>query len=883
MPDRIEFVPGAGSRKRWLMLRRYVLVVLVMLPAVRLGAAEAPDRTGPIVEGTRTHTARGGGRWRSWFNAKDARVVCANKSFLWLAKSANLWRYNVADRRIDMNLSPLTHPELDWWPHIQMDADGRTAIGCPGAILFYDGRAWSRLPQPSGNPNKHFVVFDSDRRLWASVHTRAYRWEGKMKRWSLAVTIPQHSGLWRIGDKWFLWNNYGHGQGKKWKAYSVEDAGFTALAVYPAGTAKLRFTQRAYQTKAGLIGVFWRRSKPFYTAPWRVCRITDTKIEELISAKFPVIDLASGKAMALELGMDGKAAKVSDAQGKEVASLPAPPFDLAKRNRAVLHRDGNGDYWLDRWRCDGKVWEEILPPGAFVFDGSMRDAVRTGRLRFDKSRGTWVDAWPHLPVKIVAYDPNTRTGWLAETGKLGGEPCVSRKYRFSADGSRELLQTLTRPSERRQWPTVQFEHGGDTWLGGVNRWDGDKFHHYDDGWEGKSSPKLGLPKILLSPKGGVWMYHTQRFWQRYNPKTSTFGRAEPFDEFQFTAEGGTYAIVGFSRCDWSDSSSHLGVVYKKSGGLWRLLSLVPDEPRRGKATFPSPLLKGVFGRAVRGGRMLVSCRYGVFEIDLKTQRWAYLSAQPNMVAWFDDAGRRVMASNDEYGQILTYQGDPFSRPDASGVLADALERSVAALLKRMDDDSWRVRSQATAEAINLIRKQPRAVADILRRAKLVKRLPLEVQDRITVVLEQIPAEDNLRAMPDKVRRAAILGNSLHERMHPPMTPNCEYTIRPGMDYEHVKAVLNAAGAVYGNDVHNHHSRDRSYQGYILPDNTMVYMRVTDPKAAGKVLSLGLGKAGKGYDRKWDWDDTKANGLKLLELKPPGNRDQRTQTSQPARR
>ena len=862
------------------MLRGYVLVVVALVPALCLGAAEGPRPTGPIIGGARTHTATGQGLWRSWINAKDARVVCANRSFLWLAKGANFWRYNVIARRIDVDISPLTHPELDYFFDIQMAADGRTAISCRGAILLHDGRAWSRLPQPNGNRKRHVVTFDSRRGLWAITQERAYRWEGTM--WALGVEVPQNTGLWPIGDKWFMWNS--HVQRKRWKTYSIWDAKLTTSAEYPAGTDKLRFMRRtwAYQTKAGLVGAFHRQSEPYMTCPFRVCLITDMKVEELIYAKFPVIDLASGKALALEPGTDGRVAKVRDARGKEVASLPAPPVDLAKRKRALLFRDANGEYWLDRWRCDGKAWKEMLPAGAFVFAGSMRGALRTGRLRFDKSRGTWGDAWPHVPVKVTGYDPKTRMGWIAKIGRIS-EPCVSRKYRFAADGSRELLQTLTCPPENRQWSRVQFEHDGNTWLIGVNRWDGRKLHHYDDGWTGGGSAKMGLPSILLSPKGGVWMYHTRRFWQRFNPRSHAFERADPFDEFQFRAEGGTYAIVGYPRDRAEDCQSHLGGVYKKSGGAWRALPFVGGRARRRTDELGFPLMKGVLGRAVRGGRMLVSSRHGVFEIDLKTGRWAYLSPHPNMVAWFDDAGRRVMASGDTLGQILIYQGDPFIRPEALRLRADELERRVMALLKRMDDDSWRVRSQATKEAINLIRKHPRAVADMLRRPKLVRAQSLEVQCRISLVLEQMPAEDNLVRMPDEVRLAAILGNSLQERMHPPMAPRCEYTIRPGMDYEHVRAILNAAGAVHANDVHNHHYPDLSYQGYVLPDNTMVYIRVKDRKATGKVLTLGLGKPGKGYDRQWDWTDTKANALKVLELKPVGTRGRQAEAGQPTRR
>ena len=847
------------------MLRRCVFVVLVMAPALRLGAAEEPRRTGPIVEGTRTHTARSAGRWRIWLNADRARIVCANKSFLWFAKGSHYWRYNVANRRIDVVASPLTHPELTDYLDIQMTADGKTLFSGYGVILLYDGRQWSRLPLPGGDGgHRSYVSFDFRGRIW-TFGARARRWDGK--KWSLGVKIPGNNGLWSIGDKWFMRNNVSGD--RDWKIYTAWDAKFTAWTEYPAGTDKLSLVGRewAYQTNAGLVGVFLNWSEGYDKGMWRVRLITDTKMEELISTKFPIVDLVSGRAMALEPGAWGKPAKVRDAKGKEIASLPPPPIDLTKYRKRLV-RDGNGDYWLDRWRCDGKEWREILPPGAFVYTGSVQDALRTGRLVFDKSQQTWVDAWREIPVKVIDYNPKTRTGWLTEGGKAGEMP-VSRKYRFDADGSRRLLQKFMRNRNGNKSRFVCFEHGADTWFYDASRWDGHKYHQYENGWTGHMTSKAVYPALLRSPTGRIWMLHTNRFWQRYNPKTNAFERADPYDDFQFTVGDETFAILGDPR---QRESLIIGGVYKKSAGQWRPLPILSQQSGLSDVTFSFPPLKGVRRRMVRDGRMLLSCSYGVFEIDLKTGRWAYLSNQLKMVAWFDDSGRRVMASKDDRGLILTYEGDPFIKPETLRQAGDTVERKVMALLKRMDNESWSIRRQASAEAVNLARKHPRAVADILQRAKLVRAQSLEVQSRMASVLDQMPGEDKRQAVPYKIRRGIIIGNSLQERMHPPMTPRCEYTIRPGMAFEHVQAILNAFGAVYSFDVQNHHlyrpiAPDKLCRGYILPGNTMLYICLEKRKSnAGKVLSLGLGKPGKGYDRKWDWSDTKANGLKTLELK-----------------
>lgn len=111
-----------------------------------------------------------------------------------------------------------------------------------------------------------------------------------------------------------------------------------------------------------------------------------------------------------------------------------------------------------------------------------------------------------------------------------------------------------------------------------------------------------------------------------------------------------------------------------------------------------------------------------------------------------------------------------------------------------------------------------------------------------------------------------LGNSLLERMHPPMVAKVNYVIKPGMDFGDVRSVLVAAGGVYSYAVHNAHASG-PYRGYLMPDDTMVFLRLSGSNGEGDVVSIGVGPVGMVDDVGWNWNDPAANGLNQLELKP----------------
>jgi hypothetical protein len=843
----------------------------VLLLAAGACLGQTPATQPDIAEGTRTHTARGGGLWRAWVNTRWARLVCADANALWFTKGGVLWRYNVPARRVDVWTSPLTHPEFSRpyaYVHAGLASDGRFAAACPGAILLWDGREWSRLPQPNGENEPPRLAFDASGTLHALQREKAFRWEGS--RWSLSVEVRPSGVLWPLGDKWFVWSG---GSGTARTQCALWDAAFERSRRYDASESNLAFNGTLYPTGKGTVGVF--RAVNDWEGPGVLCDVTQTDFMEKVRGYYMCLDLASGEAYAVNVPGDANApVTICRPDGKAVAQLPPFPAYLRRAKWGVFLRDAAGQYWHYHWRSDGNAWQPALPPNGFDYAGEMRDALRAGRLKYDERRQTWFDAWPEIPEDIHAYDPNTRTGWVVQESRLS-RPTVSERFEFAADGNRRLLATVKAGPRYNQWPSPQFQLAGDVWLNGVYRWDGRKLHLYDDGWEGGYSGTGAHPEVYPGPKGAVWMLHTRRTWHRYDPNADRFEDAEPFDDFRFDAGGRSLAIVGWPQ-DW-DAASPLGVIYEKLGGAWAPMRcpIVRDEDvaRDHNQDWTRARSHGVPGRLLRDGRMLLTWSCGVLEWDLASGRCAYLMPRFGYWAYFDGKGRRILVSRGDDGIILAYEGDPLAAEAASRP-GDQLEATLRRLLAAMDSDTWRNREEATAEAVNLMHKDAKAVAAVLERADLARAWSAEVKARVAVVLAERPEAGDLRDFfgGSEGRRVAllkVLGNSLLERMHPPSAPKVRYVIEPGMDIEHARAVFAAAGALSSFDILNarlSRGQDLSCLGYLLPDNTMVYLRLS-AQGAGQIVSLGLGEAGKGLDRDWDWSDQKKNSLKTLELKP----------------
>ena len=816
------------------------------------------------MEGVETHTAHSGGKWRSYFNADGARIAGANRSAIWFKKGPNVWRYNVATKTVDVCTSPMTHAMRFSGRAAALADDGRFAISARAAnYLWTPGKGWSRLPQAAGIAGT--LAFDAKGRVWVLPHNAAFAWE--KGAWTPSRRIPQHSGVCPVGGGWLLRNYYS--QGKKGPPYTWFDRTFENHTEYPKAPEQYRLTRPYYRIGAATVGLFTNtpKGKGWEDRIFVLCRITAKSFVKLIEGSHVGLDLATGEAFRYEPNAELTRGAILTAEGKGVTAFPPPPGFIPQHN--FLLRDANGHYWLRHRRWDGRSWQAIMPSNAFDFPGRASWAIASGRLRFDEKQRAWIDAWKGIPRYVCAYDPKTRIGWLKRNRLQYREMPVWDRIHFAPDGSRKRLQSVRVEPTRGISPAPRFQDAaGNWWFFDQWRWDGKKVHRYDSGWGGSGSSGRRVPTILLTPKGSVWMYHATRVWKKFDPRTNSFQPAVPYDEFAFTFGTKTLSIVGRPG-----SNSDLGRIFVKgTAGKWQPMAnpFVVAQPVSRGNVFGRIVFYGYPGRLIRGTRMLVTSYMGVFEHDCKSGRWAYLLPYSNQRAFFDEKGRRVMVSNDLIGQILVYEGEPFDmKPARAG--EEELTKTMDRLLKEMDGESWPVRETATKAMTNLIRNRAKKVGSFLAERLRKGGLSAELRLRIQIVLKDgQPASGAVRdSQSRELLRRSRVGNSLFERMRRPMTPTFPggYVIRSGMRYELAGSIFQAAGAKRFSAIHNKQYRDESYKCYLLPDYTMVYLRLGDRDGRKYIRSMGIGLAGGGYDKTWPWDDKKKNSLEKLHLKP----------------
>ena len=816
-----------------------------------------------VIEGVETHTGYGGGKWRSYFNAHGAWIRDANRSAIWFQKGTNVWRYNVATKTVDVCTSPMKHAMLYWGGTTALADDGRFALGArAGNYLWTPGKGWSILPLAAGKDS--ILGFDGKGRLWA-ITQGAFVW--KKGAWTPSLWIPRSGKAYPVGGDWVL-RNYNI-QGRKGPPYTWFGRKYEARRKYPEARKQYRPMRPHYRIGGATVGLFINtpKGKGWEDNIFVLCRVTPKTFVKLIMGPHVGLDLATGEAFRCEPNADLTRGVVLTAEAKEVTAFPLPPgFD---RKRNFLLRDANGHYWLGHRRWDGRAWQAVMPSNAFDFLGRASRAIAAGRLRFDEKQRAWIDAWKGIPHSVWAYEAKTRIGWLKRNPRQHREPPVWDRIHFAPNGSRKLLESVT------IGPTVNDRLGphfqdaaGNWWFGPHWRWDGKKVHSYDSGWGGSENLKLRAPAIVQGPKGSVWMFQATGAWKKFDPRTNSFQPAAPYDEFAFTLGSKTLSIVGRP-----DSNNDLGRIFVKgTGGNWQAIPnpFLGEQRIWRRNTIGRIVFHGYPPRGIRGTRMLVSCYMGVFEHDCKSGRWAYLLPYSDRWAFFDEKGRRVMVSDGLPGQILVYEGEAFDmKPARAG--KDELTKTMERLLKEMDADSWPVRQTATEAMTNLIRKRTKTVdrflADRLRKGGL----SLEARRRIQTVLEDGQPGSGAHGSgvtPYLLWRWRV-GNSLFERMRRPMTATFPggYVIRTGMRYELAGSIFHAAGAEFSSAIDKRHHPDLSYKGYLLPDYTMVYLRIQDRDGRKHIQSMGIGLPGQGYDKNWPWNDKKKNSLGKLHLKP----------------
>ncbi len=817
-----------------------------------------------VVEGTGTHTAHSGGKWRAYFNAHGARIAGANRGAIWFQKGLNVWRYNVATKTVDACTPPMTHAGLFVEGRAALADDGRFALDAPTAnYLWTPGKGWSRLPLAVGIDRS--LAFDAKGQLWAIASQRAFPWE--KGGWGPSRRLPWPGRACPAAEGWLFASL--PGVPTKWPAYTWFDRTFENHTEYPKALKQYYFMRQFYRIGATTVSLFSSRpkGKGWEDSIFVLSRITPKSFVKLIDGPHVGLDLATGEVFRCKPNAELTRGVVLTAEGKWVTGFPLSPAFHPRRN--FLLRDANGHYWLGHRRWDGRAWQAVMPSNAFDLPVHLRRAIAAGRLRFDEKQRTWIDAWKGIPHSVCAYDAKTRIGWLERDPHQYRVPAVWDRIHFAPDGSRKRLESVTIAPMRITRPVPYFQDAAGNWWFGVRwRWDGKKVHSYDTGWAAIRGSARSPSTIFQGAKGSVWMYHATRVWKKFDPRTNSFQPAVPYDDFAFTFGTKTLSIVGRPS-----PYSHMGRIFVKgTRGDWELMRnpFVVEQPISRGDTGDHVVFHGYPPRLIRRMRMLVSCQRGVFEHDRKSGRWAYLLPYSKRWAFFDEKGRRVMVSTDSIGRILVYEGEPFDmKPVRAG--EEELTKAMERLLKEMDADSWPARQTATTAMTNLIRKRAKAVGRFLTDRLRRGGLSLEAQHRIRIVLKDgQPASGAARdAQSRHLLQQSCVGNSLFERMHRPMTATFPggYVIRAGMRYELARSIFHAVGAKGSLAVHYRHTPDESYKGYVLPDNTMVYMRLRDRDGRQYIRSMGIGLPGQGYDRAWPWDDKKKNSLGKLHLKP----------------
>lgn len=866
------------------MTKNLILSCLI-LPAVLISgyvplmfaADPAPADESSCLWGSKTSTAAPNGKWHEYFNAHDAAVVAANADALWFRKGEYVWRYNVQARKVDVWTSAFAQPDLHGnGANGAVADDGRFAVGNRAAIYLWSPKdGWTRLPLPSAKALESFLSFGPDGNLWAfeiqGSDETAFQFKDGL--WQNGITQPERKAFFHVDDGWLMVNNSGRGPLTRWvnEKFEVNNGIELQSPGYP---------HNFYRLAGQAFGIFSQTGSKSTLA---VSRIGKEKNEKLVEANFVGLDLAHGQAFTVEPGETGQTAAIHDADGKQVAELPLPPNFDSKQGGFL--RDGNGDYWYGHWRWSGKVWQPIMPPQGFDFPGLVKDGLRSGRLVYDAKGDTWVDAWPGLPAGVEGYDPKGRTGWLLDKPVKYPDYHWTH-YRFAPDGSRTVLEEVKIKASQHSWAaTVLADAHGHFWFGTRWRWDGKKLAEFDDGWQGHKSAELGVPEIFLSSQGTVRRYVTNRSWERFDDAKAAFVADEPFDESAFSVAGRNFSAAGLPQDRPMDWNSDLGLVQlKDKSGHWvpletPLAALVEFIQRRGNQGGKPANYYGWPGRLAHGDRLLLESTAGVFEWDVRRDKWAYLLPWQDYWAGFDAAGRRLMVSNSIFssGQILIYDGEPFA--ETAVRVAGAVQDNLGALLKRMDDPSERVRDAATAELKTRFARQPVKIGEFLKTKLADPDLPPEVSYRLGLMLQdppkaagEVPRPKDLGEL--KVAADREIGNSLFDRMTQHQKPKFPggYVLKVGMRSELALEILSSVGCISEPAKQFAEEKPIPNFGYglrcLMPDNTMIYLSVVLDAGQPVILSIGRGETGQGDDPKWSWYNADRNGLKELDLSPP---------------
>lgn len=731
---------------------RHILILL----AVATWAGPTAAQSRPEDGGSAPATTRPAGTWRYWTRCNTGKVVAHEPGALWFAADTTyalpgiLWRYDLKTGQI-RSLCRLDGIEAITGPNALVPGKDLASVK---PLLFagrcaLPGRGWVAVPQTAWGRQMLSSRLRPDGTLVYRefIPGRPGRIMEYRDEWTPGVMIPSCRNFLPLANGYLLFGTGNTGEGIP-IFYDLEGK---ASAASPVGGAQ-RDESQTYRVGERTYIVLTKSRG-------------NTREEQILydATTGSLVEKARGDAVGPDLAGKGLlSGRVTDSPGrgrKFTIALPdgtTVETPLIAVGRPALCRDANGHVWLNAFRWDGRKWELVVPREHHFLTGGQFPSIAAQVATLDREGRNWsIKSVEGLPPHIFAFDPNSKTGWSLDSSDQS--PRTLRLERV-VDGRRETLHESKTFSPyppalildaEGQWWWIGYEQAAvaarttqpaGIILRGVVRLAGAKEYFYRT----KPSTSGDEGQLFYGRSRKIWL-HDAAGWSCWDAKSDTFVAGEPWDEFAFQAGPLTLSIVA-QRGPHSTlpvSSMQAGL-RRKEGGKW-----VPMLDPLGKGE-----IFGVLGMAWKDRIVVTSRNLGVLEYDAVNDRWALLHSHTGFTAFFDAGGRRILV-NDYY--VLAYDGDTFGAPALGGDDKKELEE-FRDLLARMDNDSWRIRDQATADLLKSARKHESRI----RAALKARQVSLEVQARLQRVLEESGLDDKaiIDGKPD-------LGTSLFDRMHPP--------------------------------------------------------------------------------------------------------------------
>jgi hypothetical protein len=637
-----------------------------------------------------TGPAQPGAVWYCWSDAGLARTVGYGADCIWLGGSGLVWRYDAKTGKREVFTPRDGLPlEQDVVAQLAVARDGkcvmRFSVRLP-AYLYCPDKGWQELPLPEGRGE---VAFGPDNTLyflqWNGV-PQTRIWRRDGAEWKVVAAVPNCQAFVPLKSGFLL--------------------GYVQIKVTPDGSSFRNAV--AYVGPDGGEAVVYEQEKDlFMEVPLRHFHAGE---ETYVVFRSRTGENAYRRVTPQKLLEDEQAAKLDPAN-----ALPTGESSCDPRG----DRDRRAHMMLTPGLLPALLVPQHLADHSDVLDGR--------RYKYDSAKGVWIDQAANLArVFWNAYDPETREAWWSTT-------VDNRQVRQLVKLEGNKIHPLRNIPEPDFLGGFTFKDSAGRWWGAGRMSNAETFFacrlDANDDMIRKYPCARGIdggyrPQVQFSPNGRVWIW-TEKASLRYDETKDEFIECEPWDDFAFAFGPWQLSMAG-------PVSSFGQAVYRKEGETWRPM----PEP------FGDSSLRGTPGM-IRSDRMLISGSCGVLEYGVKTDRWALLHEYGGFRAAFTPTGQRVLVNR---YCVLLYDGDPMEPANRQ---AEKEMAGTNELLKLLDNQSWRVREDATQK----LKKLYPAVANRLAAAAKDPSLSEEARLRIGEVLQ----ENKSGALPM---------NSLFRSMHP---------------------------------------------------------------------------------------------------------------------